>query len=229
MSWFPYRIRLVRVARPEMKALHRKRSNALLAGLASAALGLLAATPALAATGGGNSLTVGVTTGVRSVTVAAASSGGTVALDTCRLGQGAYKTFLEFPNGFCAPSDNGGYTLTNGNAPAHLYVQGADMTPTDGGKHWTLCFDGVLAPKCANGDYQPGQDQYYLATYWGSIIGSEPLSNDAHCDSFNGISTPGCQAAGGVVMTGGFQMIGPSASTDNSGVFSTTVTWTALP
>jgi plastocyanin len=144
--------------------------------------------------------TVSVASQFKSVTLSASSE----TFGNCVGGSSSGGT-LGFPNGVCqTPS----VTVTNnGTVPETLDVQGANATPSDSGTAWTL-----IAP----GGSQPGQDQFELRNPTGFIT-----------------PTPAADGVAGTLQPNGnvsesVSLIGPSASTDTSSSFSTTLTWTAL-
>jgi hypothetical protein len=138
---------------------------------------------------------------------------------------------LGFPNGACVAADP--IVVTNGTAAATIMVTGADMVPQDGATHWTL----PPAPGVFNGcPVTPGADQYCETLALGPGPDSGPaealqqylsLANTATCDvTFTGFF--GCGTAQpGQASNEFLAMTGPSSSTDASGSFSTTITWTA--
>jgi hypothetical protein len=181
-----------------------------LIGLAAAAVAAVPVGSALAASSG--SVAETITVAVRSVTVSPTS----VAMCSS-------SAPLTFPNGTCRAS---GITITNGSASGHIDVQGANAVPSDNGTNWTPC--GSSAGTSCTGTNGPGQDQY--ATIVNSIGPSGTiLSNSPECDyGFDG-STSGCTAASGQSATENINVTGPSASTDSSPTFTSSVTWTAVP
>jgi hypothetical protein len=182
-----------------------------LAGLAALAVAAVPVGSALAATSGSVSETI--TVAVRSVTVSPSSA------SLC-----SSASPLTFPNGRCQTSN---ITITNGSAAGHIDVNGADAIPADSGTHWTLCA-GTVAPTCSGGG-NAGQDQYRENTFNNSNTSIRPdLTNTPQCDtSF----APGsaCAAAAGQSTKEFIAMTGPSASTDTSSTFTSSVTWTAVP
>jgi hypothetical protein len=180
--------------------------------------------PAGAATSGSSSATLTLTPPpVRSVTVTPA----TATFANC---SGPNANLLAFPNGTCSVGTfvagpvTGGITVTNGAAAGHIYVNGANAVPADAGTPWTLT--SAIAP---------GTDSYLEETgaYSNSINAPvhQVLTNTAACDV---AFTPafavggGCAATAGQVGNEQLAITGPSTSSD-SGPFTITTTWTAVP
>jgi hypothetical protein len=163
---------------------------------------------------------------VKSVTI----SVGSTSYTKCVYGSST-SAQLGFPNGACVAADP--IVVTNGTAPATITVTGADMVPQDVATHWTL----LPAPGVFNGcPVMPGADQYCdtLALSPGPDSGPAEapqqylsLANTATCDvTFTGFL--GCGTAQpGQASNEFLAMTGASSSTDASGSFSTTITWTA--
>jgi hypothetical protein len=134
---------------------------------------------------------------------------------------------LAFPNGTC--STNGVVTITNGTQVGHIDVQGADAIPSDSGTHWTLC-GGTGASCTGTGGAKPGQDQFEQGTTNATATPTPvPMTTSPACDiEFDGTAGD-CVAGSGQSQSEDLFLVGPSASTDTSASFTTTVTWTAVP
>jgi hypothetical protein len=183
----------------------------------TAALAAAAAVPAgLALADSSGTITETIHTGLLSVTLS------TNAVDLC-----SSATPLTFPNGSCTSSS---ITITNGAVPANIEVNGADAVPSDGGTSWTLCSSGGPAPACTLPTAQ-GQDQFSeqtLGKFMGPILANATVNTPPQCDTAFDSSAQGCTASAGQVGNERIQLVGPSASTDPSLTFSTSVTWTAV-
>jgi len=204
----------------------RLASRPALIGAVLGALALAVVPAARAQTTSGSSTsgssTASINVAVRSITVAP----GAVNFDVCDQNGTATGSTLTFPNGRCATSAANVVTITNGSAPGHIDVQGADAIPADGGTHWTLCGGGIL---CTGNNGVPGQDQF--AEQDGGPNGAPGpflVTGDrgAQCDT--GFSS-NCSAGSNQGVTESLHMAGPSGSTDNSRAFTTAWTWTAVP
>jgi hypothetical protein len=184
------------------------------------------ATPALAATTGSSTATIDVAPEVLSLTV----SPETVSFSSCTFytGTGSVSgSALQFPNGTCdvgtgaggAEDDlvTGGVTITNTGVAGDIDVNGADAIPSDDGTPW------ILQPST---DGLPGVNQFNLWTAWvyTTNLGTTPACDDA----FNAPDT-GCGATAGQSQEEEIELRGPSSSTDTSSVFTTIITWTAVP
>jgi YVTN family beta-propeller protein len=169
----------------------------------------------------GIAITPAAALAVRSVTVSPSSN----VFDSCATPAGATTgTALTFPNGACSTTGANRVSVTNGAAPGHVAVAGSAATPVDGGTPWTLC-GGAGAPVCGNG-VDPGPDQYLERGVNGTA--AIVLTSQPQCDTaFSGSGT--CAAGAGQSALETLQLEGPSASTDNSGTFTTVWTWTAVP
>lgn len=144
---------------------------------------------------------------------------------------------LTFPNGSCSSPP---ITITEGPAGGHVEVNGANAAPSDqAGNAWSLCWPAGAPPasisSCsAQPQLQPAQDQYdeYTAQLdaTGKILAVGPwLTNAPACDgAFDG-AAGGCAATPGQAANEVVGLTGPSASTDQSPTFTTSVTWTAAP
>lgn len=191
-----------------------------LAVSATAALLALTATPALADDRGSTTATINIA--VRSVTVtpSAVTYGNCVDSNILSTGNG-----LTFPNGACgAPTEAlDGVTaivVTNGDVPSHIDVEGADAVPADQGPHWIL----------VGGSGVPSQDEFAELTLNAGLTGAGGevyLSTTPQCDY--PLYQGSCFAQAGEPGADVLNMKGPSASTDPSTSFTTTVTWLAVP
>jgi hypothetical protein len=161
-----------------------------------------------------------ITLGVRSLTVSPNS------ISTC-----ASATPLTFPNGGCMSSPT---TITNGPVGDHIGVNGAPAVPSDGaGPSWSLCSGSCSGPGSGNSEL-PGIDQYLEMTIPASKEGffGPALDDGLLCDTAvdSDSSTPDCYASPGQASTEAVWLYsGPFSSTDQSPIFTTTVTWTAVP
>lgn len=224
---FPYSISFERTSSASDTASpafqrHRRRAARLLLAPAGALLAVTAvllfsmAEPAQADTSGSSTATVNVAT--RSVTV----SPSTLTLDYCfDSAQNSTGTYLAYPNGDCSTSAK--VTVSNGNAPGHIDVNGADAIPSDNGTHWTLC--GGSGTGCGNAGF-PGQDQFGEQGH--SPAGNSPfLTTTPQCDTSFSASCTASSGQSNSSIT--LELIGPMASSDGSTSFSTVWTWTAAP
>ncbi len=143
-------------------------------------------------------------------------------------------TPLTFPNGSCVSP---AVTITNGSTPANIDISGAAATPSDNGISWTLCDSASVDPTgipgdpfCTGSSDTPGQDQYREQTINGSMhLGPELApSADPQCDVAFGGATASCAATSNDSATEVIDMVGPSASSDTSQSFQSSVTWTAV-
>jgi hypothetical protein len=189
---------------------------------ALAMVGLVGVPPANASTDGGTTATV--TVAVRSITV----SPSTTAFDTCS-GQGTLHV-ITFPDAVCTTSGSHDVTITNGTAPGHIDVFGADAIPADNGTHWTLCTMTASPPLCTGPSGAPGPDQFNEIDQNASTINvngpSLTTASPGQCDT--GFSS-GCVAGSSQQVSEDLQLEGPSSSTDASATFTTVWTWTAVP
>jgi hypothetical protein len=202
-------------------------------GMVAISLTFIGALPSGAdSTSGSSTATVNIA--VRSVNV----SPSTTTFNQCYDANGNLlpSAVLVFPFGMCQTIDTAAVTITNGSAPGHIDVQGADAIPSDNGTHWTLC-GGAGGPACTSsisnalvaGIKYPGQDQFVELTSIGGIsgtLGTAPLTNSPQCDDQFGSS---CVATSGQATTESLVLQGPTASTDSSSSFTTVWTWTAVP
>jgi hypothetical protein len=136
---------------------------------------------------------------------------------------------LTFPNGFCQSPN---ITITNGAAGGHVEVNGASALPNDGsGNGWALC--GGTGLTCSNGvapNVVPGADQYEEGTgNTGGGLSGPDLTSTPACDTSFDSGGTGCVSTPGQVSTEFVGITGPSSSSDQSPMFSTTVSWTAAP
>lgn len=135
---------------------------------------------------------------------------------------------LGFPNGHCQAS---GYTVTNGNTAAQIDVTGADAVPSSGATaHWTLCNGQVIGP-CTGTGYFPGQNQYGETVINPTTVNQwqTALANSAQCDLGFWNSNTTCGTSAATTSASEYLVIlGPSASSDGSSTFTTTVTYTAV-
>ena len=128
---------------------------------------------------------------------------------------------LGFPNGRCTA---GPVTIQNGGVTAFIFLFGTPAAPSDGGTPWRLC-DG-LTIDCTGADAStPGQDEFLQATSNQADPSGQEFPVPAQgggCDfAF------GCRVPPGAPATELLHLLGPSASTDPSPQFSSTLTWTA--
>ena len=235
LSLFGFRVSLERGA-PAASPARPRRRVARAVGILAAAVPLAVATAPVGASATGTTGTVSatVTTETRSITVSPAS----FTYAACVIGSGNNQTStgstLAFPDGLCrfspAQGPSNEVTITNGAATAHIDESGADFVPADAGTDWTLC--GGAGPVCTGTNNLPGRDQYAEQSLNTVTANSFILlDNNLQCDaSFaSGATNDPCLASPSQSATEAFFMTGPSASTDNSGSFSTTITWSAVP
>jgi hypothetical protein len=205
------------------------------APLAAATIALLGvwATPALAASSGSSTATINVAPSVLSVSV----SPTTVTFAKCAGGTST-SADLGFPDGECnvgtLPDDGqsvGGVDVTNTGEASQIDVNGSNATPSDNGTPWTLCSN---IGNCSNGA-NPGANQFSIQSLgWYGSIGNSVMSltNTPSCDSAfsnGGTSDDSCSATTGASEDEQLLLTGPQSSTDTSSVFTTTLTWTAVP
>jgi len=207
---FSYRLRLARplgggrgAGRPG-PARGRLRTAVLPVGAALAVFLTSGATAALADTPqGGVDVTVPIA--MLSLTVAPTS----VTLDNCSGGSSTAHA-LGFPHGSCSA---GGITVTNTGAPSHVRVQGSDAVPSDNGKHWQLL---AATTGLDQFDVQLNGPTGYVTQLY-TLPTCDQAFNAGTCTASEGAST---------IESLGF--FGPSATTDTSSSFTTTVTWIAV-
>jgi hypothetical protein len=222
----------MQLARAEPGSRPRSHGGAFLA-VAAAAVAVLAMVASSASATNPASLNVTLSTvaqAVKSVTVSPAG----INYSQC-IYQTSSGNNLGFPNGACLTQPPG-VTIANGNTPATILANGADMVPSDAGTHWTLCGpSGGPAPQCTTGGLvTPFVDQYYETLNAGGGYNSGPqqgagpfltLSKTAACDSILnsgcGQSTPGQQKTEFPAITG------PQSSSDASTTWTTSIVWTA--
>jgi hypothetical protein len=194
--------------------------------LAAAGAALLALQPAGASHGATLQIGLTATVPVRSLTISVRPAGaGTSCSATLRNSA----VSIAF-----APTDDcrlqvGTVTITNGALPAHIDVVGADATPADGGKHWTLC--GTPNRPCLGKHARPGTDQLAAATIAGAKKPTTGTSLDytPACDTAFGLATgnPTCTASARQQADEGLTILVATSSTDTSKLFATPVTWIA--
>lgn len=152
---------------------------------------------------------------------------------------------LTYPSGQCSYGDDtttpvaDGITITNTGAAGDIDISGSNAVPSDGGTPWTLC-DPTTSGSCSGpsrpgigGSKNPGQDQYaveVLATLPSATF-YEYLSESAQCDGDFAATeaAASCAAGPGASQEEALMLVGPSASTDTSSTFTTTITWTVGP
>jgi hypothetical protein len=158
----------------------------------------------------GNVLTETIDVGVRSVSISPTE------ITICS------QAPLTFPNGICRAD---GITVTNGQVGGHIDVNGGDAVPSDAGTGWTLC-TAIVGGTCTGSSSEPGQDEY--SQYTTATTGAGPaMTISPQCDTaFDGTD---CSAGPGQTKTEDIVLTGPSAVTDTSSTFTTSVTWTAVP
>jgi hypothetical protein len=234
LSLFGIRVSLEhRVAADSPARPRRRLGRTVLPLVVAVPLAVATAQVGAAASGTTGTVSASVTTATRSITVSPPS----FTYGACIIGSGINQTptgsTLAFPDGLCrfspAQGPSNEVTITNGAATAHIDASGADFVPLDVGTDWTLC--GGAGPLCIGPNGLPGRDQYSeqsVNTVAGAVI---LLDNNQQCDvSFaSGATNDPCLANPSQSATEEFFMTGPTASTDNSGSFSTTLTWSALP
>jgi hypothetical protein len=198
--------------------------------IAAFAAGALALIPAASAPAAGTAnLNMAIDVAVRSLTVSPGS------INEC-------DSPLTFPNDLCPHLENlaAQITITNGGAGGHVDVNGTNAVPSDGsGNDWLLC-QAIGPVGCAGGGL-PGADQFSQQTC--GTFSSGPVSGSScstyvtagpECDtafewSATSGSVAGCASTAGQTATEFLDLRGPSSSSDQSPVFTTTVTWTAVP
>jgi hypothetical protein len=204
----------VRALRPMHLSERRRVSASLLAALFIGPLGVfLWASSAEASPSGTVQETINVA--VRSLTVSPGS-----------VGMCSSTSPLTSPNGLCQSPT---VTITNGQAAGNIDVSGANAVPSDeSGNDWTL-YSSLSGP--------PGVNQYEEGTYSvdypvyapGSTVPAPGalLTTTPQCDL--AISNESCYAQAGQASHEYVELEGPSSSSDQSPIFSTSVTWTAAP
>jgi hypothetical protein len=184
---------------------------------------LAGALPAAAATG---STTATIPIAVISITV----SPGNVTFANCIEGN-SLPGALGFPNGHCSTPT---ITITNTGAASHVFIQGTDATPLDGGTKWALCnpipSDNLGGPACTGAPtgfaaFKPGADQFDMQNLANQGVGPLILTTPL-CDNALPFTPCGAALANTAYMES-VAMQGPTSSTDQSNSFSTTITWTA--
>jgi hypothetical protein len=227
------RIKIVRVQvanRPSTLKQIAWRRHAVLVVSVVAMGGFLAA-PALAANSGSGTATINVAPAVLSVSVSPST------FNLCPTGSP-----LTIPNGSCAfgtlPSTGqsvGGVLVTNTGVAGHIDSNGANAVPSDSGTPWTLC---VPFANCGSASANPGANQFTIQTdgfYNGAGVSgydTNDLTNTPACDdtfSAGGTTAGSCSAAHGASEDEQVNIFGPASSTDTSSVFTTVLTWTAVP
>lgn len=210
---------------PPRCGLGRRLAIAAIAAVAT--LAPFSAGPALANVGGSVSEMIYVAPQTRSVTVSPAS------IDMC-----SSVSPLTFPNGSCGSP---GITVTNGPVGGEIDVQSAPAVPSEVASDpgtsppdWTLC--GTSEAPCTGASdpseyspYYPGQDQY---EEWTDTEGTRGpyFTSSAQCDTaFGFYPNTTCIASPEQSVVEFVAMTGPSASTDTSSTFTSSVTWTAVP
>ncbi len=217
----PYRMSATRGAEREprhptaaRRPRHVRRAATLASLISLGAVGLLSIVPVSADTSGTTTGTINIA--VRSINVSPSTTSFNACADNLSHATGSV---LSFPNGNCGTIP--GVTITNGTAPGHIDVQGANAIPSDSGTPWTLCGGG--GSSCTGGtSTTPGTNQFLEQATGGGPI----LTTSAQCDT--GFSS-GCAATSSQATTEILALFGPSASTDTSTAFTTVWTWTAVP
>jgi len=159
-------------------------------------------------------------------------SGGSAGADTA-----STTSRLGYPNGHCwygRPGPNGVFpiTITNTGIASAIDVSGSSADPADDGDQWNLCNIGqhpVVACTGGRQHSEPGTDQYLIKNFSpdNSPDRSGLTSNPACDHQFN--QSGGCVVPQGAFQTEGIELIGPSASTDNSTRWTVTITWMPVP
>lgn len=182
------------------------------------------------------STTATINVGVRSIQVAP----GHVVYESClQRGTGASTLgFLSFPNGTCTTA---AITVTNGTAPSHIVVLGADANPVNAGSGsppWALCSVPTQGgPACTGPNSLPGTDQFDETLFsLATNLAQAPLSSHlAVCDpAINPLgdhaSPARCAALPHQSATELVRLDGPhDLSTVGDSAYTTTVTWIAQP
>ncbi len=212
---------------PCRRSYHR-RLRVGVGGFIALGLTVFAVTPAFASDSGGTTATINVGPPlIRSITV----SPPTVTFKGCS-GGSSTSTVLGFPSGQCN-TNNSAITVTNGPTAGHIFVGGADAVPSSGSTHWTLC--GQSGPPLCSGPNGgsgplPGKDQYNINRF-ASGTPANDLTTTPRCDLNFNVSGDPCLAAASQSNASAelMTLFGPTVSTDASSVFTTTVTWMAVP
>ena len=163
---------------------------------------------------------------------------------------GQAQATVEIPNGICqGPYPNNAsepITIVNGAASADILVEATEFDPSDGSTPWTLCVPdgpgtppGPLCDASGGGGYFPGTDQAWLQLtnapggYWDYHGDQTTVSTTPSCDEAFDLFVLGqagaCVAAGGQTQEETPFFRAPQSSTDQSPVFSNTITWIAAP
>jgi hypothetical protein len=234
----------VRVERPtSLPSLRRGRHpGARLAAMGCVLLGVAAlGTPAaLAAGNGGTNLTINSVPNTISLTVSPAAA----TFADCSGGAAptaSTPTELGYPDGQCsvgtlAGESDGGtapISVTNTGIAADIDVNGASAGNESG--NWGLCQSAGPSETCDGSEDQPGSDQFQVQNFAvegnGEAENSDGLSLTPTCDymfDFTGTSALGCSATAGQSQDEGLVLTGPSATSDTTTTWSTSVTWTAV-
>lgn len=161
--------------------------------------------------------TINVVAVVKSVTISVS----TLTYGFCNGGSSTTNK-LGFPNAQCFTAN---YTVTNGTTAAQIDVTGSDAVPSSGGTPWTLC--GGSAAACTAPSSSPGQDQYKETVFNGTAGASTILTDGPQCDG--AFSNPTCgTSVAGASDSEALQIYGPTASSDGSSAFTSTITYTAV-
>lgn len=126
---------------------------------------------------------------------------------------------LTFPNGRCQSTP---LVVTNGDAPAHVFVHASPFEGSEGGPTWAIVSASSL----------PGEDEATIELFTqGEDGGSASDVNGCDANWTPTNTEPGerCAAEPGQSLEEFVHVTGPSASTNASPSFSTTITWTAMP
>jgi hypothetical protein len=162
---------------------------------------------------------------------------------------GPVQTTVEIPNGICQGpnSDNSANPIgiENGAAAADILIEGTEFDPSDGATPWTLCVPNVTGmppgPLCGApgpGGGFPGPDQAELQTTNApsgvfDIGDVTTVSTAPSCDlAFDGYVRGQTGSCSAVPYQGQYEtpfFRAPQSSTDQSPVFSNTITWIAAP
>jgi len=128
-------------------------------------------------------------------------------------GGSASGSTLAFPNGSCISPQIS--VANNGTVPESVSIQGTSAVPSDNGTPWTL----TSYNPSSGGPPAPGQDQYIVEAN-GQPTGS--LATTPIADP-----TAGSALQPNAAVSEDLALFGPSASSDQSPQFATTVTWIA--
>lgn len=188
-----------------------------LLALAAASVILLTLPPVVGAEGGA-SVTAVVNTLPQIISVTVSTN--QLTYTNCTGGNSTTVT-LGFPNGHCTA---GPITIQNGGVSAFISVSGSGATPSDGGTPWALC-DGFQIDCTGASASTPGENEFLEATSNVNDPAAQEFPIPAQVDGCD--FAFGCKVAAGFSATELVHITGPTATTDPSPQFTSTITWIA--